>query len=120
MILITHNMGIVVEACDDVAVMYMGRGGIRHTGAGVQPSTASLYLRAMRSVPVLGIGKDKKLESIKGSTPDASIEFTHCEFAERCDHCTQRCLEGLPQDRTLPDGHRVRCFRYAEEGEAND
>ena len=79
------------------------------------------YTRAlMRSVPVLGIGKDKKLESIKGSTPDASIEFQHCEFAERCDHCSEQCLGGLPQDRILPDGHRVRCFLYAKEGEAND
>ena len=120
-ILITHNMGIVAEACDDVAVMYMGRvveyGTLEQVfNHPLHPYTCAL----MRSVPVLGIGKDKKLESIKGSTPDASIEFTHCEFAERCDHCTQRCLEGLPQDRILPDGHRVRCFRYAGEGEAND
>lgn len=120
-ILITHNMGIVAESCDDVAVMYMGRvveyGTLEQVfNHPLHPYTCAL----MRSVPVLGIGKDKKLESIKGSTPDASIEFTHCEFAERCEHCTQRCLEGLPQDRILPDGHRVRCFRYAEEGEAND
>jgi len=120
-ILITHNMGIVAEACDDVAVMYMGRvvefGTLEQVfNHPMHPYTCAL----MRSVPVLGIGKDKKLESIKGSTPDASIEFTHCEFAQRCDHCSERCLNELPQDRILPDGHRVRCFLYAGEGEAND
>jgi oligopeptide/dipeptide ABC transporter ATP-binding protein len=120
-ILITHNMGIVAEACDDVAVMYMGRVVEYGTLEQVFNSPLHPYTRAlMRSVPVLGIGKDKKLESIKGSTPDASIEFHHCEFAERCDHCSEQCLSGLPQDRILPDGHCVRCFLYAKEGEAND
>lgn len=120
-ILITHNMGIVAEACDDVAVMYMGRVVEYGTLEQVLNSPLHPYTRAlMRSVPVLGIGKDKKLESIKGSTPDASIEFHHCEFAERCEHCSEQCLSALPQDRILPDGHCVRCFLYAKEGEAND
>jgi len=120
-ILITHNMGIVAESCDDVAVMYMGR--VVEFGSLEQVFNHPLhpYTRAlMRSVPVLGIGKDKKLESIKGSTPDAAIEFQHCEFAERCDNCTQRCLLSLPQDRVMPDGHRVRCFLFEKEGELYD
>ena len=114
-ILITHNMGIVADIADQVAVMYMGR--VVEFGTLEQVFTNPLhpYTKAlMRSVPVLGMGKDKELHSIKGSTPDASTVFTGCEFADRCEHATPACKNRFPKDTICEDGHRVRCLLYEE------
>lgn len=120
-IMITHNMGIVAEVCDDVAVMYMGRVVEFGTLKQVFEEPLHPYTRALlKSVPVLGIGKEKKLESIRGTTPDASDEFTSCEFAERCDYAMDICRKKLPRDREISDGHRVRCFLYDKEENEND
>ncbi len=118
-ILITHNMGIVVEVADDVAVMYMGRvvefGSVEQIFTNpVHPYTKAL----MRSVPVLGMNKDHELAVIEGTTPDASTEFTGCEFAERCEFAKPECFRRFPQDTQVEAGHRVRCLLY-EEGKTN-
>lgn len=118
-ILITHNMGVVAETCDEVAVMYMGRVVESGTLEQVFNNPLHPYTRALlKSVPVLGMGKDTDLESIKGNTPDASIVFNHCEFEPRCELACERCLKGFPRDTVIEDGHRVRCFLY-EGGENN-
>jgi len=101
-ILITHNMGIVAEVCDEVAVMYMGRivefGTLRQVfEKPLHPYTSAL----MKSVPVLGSGRDKPLNAIRGTTPDASKEFTSCEFADRCDSVMDVCRKTLPRDQTM-------------------
>ncbi|MEA4965498.1 MAG: ABC transporter ATP-binding protein [Oscillospiraceae bacterium] len=114
-LLITHNMGIVAEIADDVAVMYMGRvvefGSLEQIFTNpVHPYTKAL----MRSVPVLGMNKDQELQTIEGSTPDASTVFTGCEFAERCEFATEACKLRFPVDTVLEEGHRVRCLLFEE------
>lgn len=115
-ILITHNMGIIAENCDDVAVMYMGRivefGTLEQVFSNpLHPYTQML----MRSVPVLGMNKDIELETIPGTTPDASTVFEGCEFANRCAKAKPSCFGRFPVDTVLEDGHRVRCLLYEEE-----
>jgi len=112
-IMITHNMGIIAETCDDVAVMYMGR--VVETGTlelvfnnPLHPYTKAL----MRSVPVLGHGNRATLESIEGSTPDAATLFTHCEFEPRCTESCDKCKEGFPATSSPEAGHTVRCKLY--------
>lgn len=119
-ILITHNMGIVVEVADDVAVMYMGRvvefGSVEQIFTNpVHPYTKAL----MKSVPVLGMNKDRDLTVIEGTTPDASTVFTGCEFAERCEYAKQECSRRFPKDTEVEAGHRVRCLLYEEGGKSN-
>ncbi|WP_284639277.1 ABC transporter ATP-binding protein [Paenibacillus silviterrae] len=109
-ILITHNMGIVADMADDIAVMYMGRivefGSVRQVlGSPQHPYTKAL----MESVPVLGIGKHERLKTIRGSTPDPSERLEGCEFAPRCDFATDQC-KAVPQEVDLGDGHRARCW----------
>ncbi|TVY08037.1 ABC transporter ATP-binding protein [Paenibacillus cremeus] len=109
-ILITHNMGIVADMADDVAVMYMGRivefGSVRQVlGSPQHPYTQAL----LRSVPVLGIDPNARLQTIRGSTPDPSEKLEGCEFAPRCDYAADRCRT-VPSESILPDGHRVRCW----------
>lgn len=113
-ILITHNMGIIAETCDEVAVMYMGR--IVEFGSLDQVFSSPLhpYTRALlKSVPVLGMGSKTELESIRGSTPDASEVFAGCTFEPRCDFACERCRQNPPEDRTMENNHRVRCWLYA-------
>lgn len=119
--LITHNMGIVAEVCDQVAVMYMGRvvefGNLEQIFNNPKhPYTAAL----LRSVPVLGMGKDAELESIDGSTPDASDVFEGCEFEPRCTHACEKCRLAHPEAREIEEGHIVRCWLFENEGEKVD
>ena len=114
-IFITHNMGIVAEIADDVAVMYMGR--IVEYGTSEQIFTKPMhpYTKAlMRSVPYLGMDKNQELRTIEGNTPDASIVFSGCEFADRCEHATEDCRKRFPVDTVFEDGHRVRCLLFEE------
>jgi len=118
-VLITHNMGIVAEVADDVAVMYMGKiveqGSVEQIFTNPQhPYTKAL----MRSVPILGMDKSQEMATIEGSTPDASTVFTGCEFADRCEHACERCAQRFPVDTEVEDGHFVRCLLF-EEDETN-
>lgn len=113
-ILITHNMGIIAESCDEVMVMYMGRmvefGSLENIfNNPLHPYTKAL----LESVPVLGIGKKKKLKTIRGSTPDASELLDYCEFESRCDFACEKCRQSVPPDKIVEGNHHVRCWLYA-------
>lgn len=115
LIFITHNMGIVAELADEVAVMYMGR--IVEFGSIVQVFTNPThpYTKALlKSVPVLGMDKSQELATIEGTTPDASTVFTGCEFANRCQFATSRCFKCFPKDTLVEEGHTVRCLLLEE------
>jgi len=112
-ILITHNMGIVAEVCDDVAVMYMGR--VVESGSAEQVFTNPLhpYTRALlKSVPTPGIGRHTRLVTIEGTTPNASETFTFCEFQPRCPEARPECVDCFPCETVMDDGHAVRCRLY--------
>jgi len=116
-ILITHNMGIVAESCDDVAVMYMGK--VVESGSLDQIFNNPLhpYTRAlMKSVPVLGKDRRARLESIDGNTPDAATKFFYCEFQPRCNEAGAFCKEGFPVCTSFDTGHTVRCKLYERGG----
>lgn len=116
LMLITHDMGVVAEMADDVAVMYAGN--IVESGSAEQvlghpehPYTVAL----LESIPLLGKGKNQQLEPIRGTTPDPFDRPKGCQFAPRCDHACQRCLNEMPSEVMTADGHMVRCFKYVEE-----
>ncbi len=118
-VFITHNMGIVAEIADQIAVMYMGRVVEFGTVEQIFTNPTHPYTKAlMRSVPVLGMDKNKELETIEGSTPDASTVFTGCEFADRCTCAKECCSNRFPVDTIVEEGHRVRCLLF-EEGVTN-
>ena len=122
-ILITHNMGLVAEMADEVCVMYMGRVVEFGSLEDVFDRTSHPYTQALlRSVPVLGLADDQKLETIPGATPNPADLKDGCEFADRCPYATDACRQkNIPMFELAP-GHRVRCLRYSEypivEGEA--
>ena len=112
LLLITHDMGIVAELADDVVVMYMGEVVERGAVSDIFKSTAHPYTRALlKSIPILGCGKNQTLEPIKGITPDPFNRPKGCQFSTRCDLYTDECLES-PNEKKLSSTHSVRCWKY--------
>ena len=112
--LITHDMGVVAELADDVAVMYMGN--IIEAGSvdDVLRRPIHPYTRALlASMPVLGRGKQQVIEAIPGSTPDPFDRPRGCQFAPRCPHKVAAC-EQMPEETYATTTHRVMCWRYEE------
>ena len=123
MILITHDLGVVAETCDSVAVVYAGQ--IVESGSKedlfdhpTHPYTLGLF----GSLPSMAVG-EKRLHSIVGLPPDPTNLPTGCAFWPRCPHATDACkcipteeqIESgdLPQipNREITPGHFVRCIR---------
>ncbi|PID56137.1 peptide ABC transporter ATP-binding protein [candidate division KSB3 bacterium] len=111
-LLITHDMGVVTELADDVAVMYMGNIVESGTVEDVLRTPAHPYTKALlKSIPVIGRGKDQAIEPIRGSTPDPFNRPQGCQFHPRCDHMSDRCLT-MPDDHNINTTHAVRCWHY--------
>ncbi len=114
-VLITHNMGLVAEMADEVCVMYMGRvvefGSLEDVfDRPSHPYTSAL----LRSVPVLGLADDQKLETIPGVTPNPAELKEGCDFANRCPECTAECKVGKIPAYEVSEGHRVRCLKFKQ------
>ncbi|MEG0090271.1 MAG: ABC transporter ATP-binding protein [Oscillospiraceae bacterium] len=110
MLLITHDLGVVAEVCDKVAIMYAGRiverGTIEEIYANPRhPYTIGLF----GSIPDLDDDKER-LTPIQGLMPDPSNLPKGCAFAPRCPHCTDACLACQPQETKLSDTHFIRCI----------
>ena len=115
-LLITHDMGVVCELADDVAVMYMGN--IIESGSAreVLKTPAHPYTKALlNSIPILGRGHGQDIQPIRGATPDPYDRPKGCQFQPRCDYACEAC-RALEEQRTLPpeqilEGtHMVRCL----------
>lgn len=115
-ILITHDMGVVTELADDVIVMYMGHIVERGSVDEVLRTPEHPYTQGLlRSIPILGRGHDQNLVPIRGSTPNPYNRPKGCQFAPRCDFCTDRCNEQMPPEYRLSGAHGVRCWLKANE-----
>lgn len=114
MIMITHDLGIVAEVCDDVAVMYAGRLVERGTLSDIFRETLHPYTEGLfNSLPNI---KDRKarLRPIPGLMPDPTIIPTGCPFAPRCSYTTEECFKREPVEREVSKTHYVTCLRYDE------
>ena len=113
---ITHNMGVVAQMCDEVAVMYLGRIVEQASVDDIfynpkHPYTISL----LRSIPRLGQQHGTKLEVIKGSVPDPYSTVSGCPFHPRCPSFIEGTCDRLVPEETSVDGnpeHTVRCHLY--------
>lgn len=110
-LLITHDMGVVAELADNVAVMYMGNIVESGDAEAVLTRSAHPYTKALiQSIPVLGRGKKQNLQPIKGSTPDPYHRPKGCQFAPRCAYATELCQAEMPDEVEIEPGHKCRCF----------
>ena len=113
MIMITHDLGIVAEICDKVAVMYAGQvvesGSLEDIyGHASHPYTIGLF----NSIPDLE-HDTKRLQPINGLMPDPANLPEGCSFHPRCSQCTERCKEAAPEMYQISNGHFVRCHLFA-------
>jgi peptide/nickel transport system ATP-binding protein len=110
-LMITHDLGVVAEVAQQVAVMYAGQvveqGSVEAIFADPQhPYTIGL----MGSIPSLGARKGQ-LSTIPGAVPLPESMPKGCRFATRCPFAQSRCHAEKPQLTTLGAGHQVACFR---------
>ncbi len=116
MVLITHDLGVVAEFCDNVAIVYAGEvieyGSVEQIYARERnhPYTAGLF----NCVPDLSTSA-KRLEPIPGFMADPTNLPQGCKFAPRCARCTQRCRGEQPQLRDVGGGHTIRCHLFGKE-----
>jgi oligopeptide/dipeptide ABC transporter ATP-binding protein len=110
MILITHDLSVVAEVADHVAVMYAGRiveiGSVDDIFSDPQhPYTLGLF----GSVPSIG-RRSSTLATIEGSVPPLERMPKGCRFATRCPFADQRCMDEVPPNYEPAPGHRVACW----------
>lgn len=112
MIMITHDLGIVAEICDEVAVMYAGKIIERGTLDEVFNDTKHPYTEGLfNSLPNINDRKSE-LKPIPGMMPDPSNLPEGCAFAPRCQYATEECRKGEPKEIRFSDTHSVLCGRY--------
>ena len=117
--LITHDLGVVAETVDEVAVMYLGRVVEQASVERIFESPKHPYTRAlMQSIPGIGGARKTELQTIKGSVPDPFARVPGCPFHPRCDEAIEGvCNVGdRPEVITIEEGHDVACVLYREEG----
>jgi oligopeptide/dipeptide ABC transporter ATP-binding protein len=118
--MITHDLGVIAETADEVAVMYLGRVVERGSADDLfnrprHPYTVGL----LESIPRIGKGNAERLASIPGTLPDPFLKPSGCPFHPRC----ARCMKGVcdsgaaPATRTVEPEHAVACHLYSERRE---
>jgi len=118
LMLITHDLGVVAETCDEVVVMYLGEVVEQAPVDELFHDPKHPYTQALlKSVPRLGYGRQQRLNPIRGSVPDPFNRPTGCPFHDRCEkRIAGRCDVVHPKLTQLPDGRTVRCLLYEDEG----
>ncbi|XZF74948.1 ABC transporter ATP-binding protein [Bacillus sp. AL-1R] len=110
-ILITHDLGVVAEVADRVAVMYAGK--VIESGTvneifekPIHPYTLGL----LQSVPRLEIEETERLLPIEGAPPDLFSPPKGCPFAQRCPYTMEVCVEHMPKTESITESHHVSCW----------
>lgn len=120
-IFITHDLGVVSDICDKIAVMYAGeiveladKRQIFYNGK--HPYTEGL----LKSIPKIEDDRNVPLIPIEGNPPDMQLLGEECPFARRCGYAMKICTKQKPPKVEVAPGHEVACFRcYKELCEAN-
>ncbi len=109
MVLITHDLGVVAECCNKVAVMYAGRIVENGTVQDIFNRTAHPYTKGLfNSLPNLN-KKEKRLKPIRGLMPDPAHLPKGCSFHPRCPYADEQCARELPELKEIEEGHFCRC-----------
>ena len=114
-LLITHNLGIVAEQCDRVAVMYAGSIAEIADVRSVFKNPMHPYTKGLiQSIPVLG-QRAEELRVIPGRLPDPVSPPSGCRFRTRCGFAFDKCATEVPRLVEVRPGHRVACHLYGPE-----
>jgi peptide/nickel transport system ATP-binding protein len=115
MILITHDLGVVAQTCEKVAVMYAGEIVEQGTAEAVfngrcrHPYTTGLF----GAIPKLN-EESKRLETIEGLMPDPAERLEGCRFAPRCKHARTECSKERQRMIEAEPEHIIRCRLFTD------
>jgi peptide/nickel transport system ATP-binding protein len=113
MILITHDLGVVAETCDDVAVVYAGEIVEYGSKSEIYKNTAHPYTQGLfESLPNAG---NARLKPIDGMPPDPTDLPKGCKFSPRCPMATEECKAHPVEMREIASGHFCRCNLVGKE-----
>jgi len=116
---ITHNLGVVAQIADRVAVMYAGRIVEQGDSGSVFSSPGHPYTRALlQSLPRVQVtGRDpaQRLASIPGQVPSPIALPSGCRFSPRCKLVDDACREAIPPLREVKPGHAIRCCHWTRD-----
>jgi oligopeptide/dipeptide ABC transporter ATP-binding protein len=113
-LMITHDLGVVAEVCDDVLVMYAGRSVERGSVATIFANPQMPYTQGLlASLPRIDDDPNRPLQPIEGQPPNLRTLQAGCAFASRCPYVMPKCVEEPPLFEQA-DGHAVRCWLVSE------
>jgi peptide/nickel transport system ATP-binding protein len=110
-ILITHDLGVIAELADDVAVMYSGKIVERAPVARLFAEPQHPYtIGLLGSIPKLHLTQSR-LNAIEGQVPTPMTRMDGCRFAPRCPFAVDKCRQEVPPLMDMGDGHEAACWR---------
>jgi oligopeptide/dipeptide ABC transporter ATP-binding protein len=110
-LLITHDIGVITDVCDEVIVMYGGKIMERAASRQLLDSPKHPYSAGLVASTPSSATKGKRLNVIAGSVTNPTRMPPGCPFSPRCPHAMDRCQE-MPPTKQLPDGRYVACWLY--------
>ena len=109
-IFVTHDIGVAIEICDRVAVMYAGQIVEQGTLRQIVRSPVHPYARGLLASTVHGAKRGQRLETIPGTPPSLDKAPHNCSFAPRCGFVQPRCVEQLPPNVQMGEERMARCI----------
>jgi peptide/nickel transport system ATP-binding protein len=109
-IFVTHDIGVAIEICDRVAVMYAGQIVETGTMRDIVRTPIHPYPQGLLASTVHGAKRGARLETIPGTPPSLDKAPVNCSFAPRCKHVQPRCVEAPPPNVMLGPQRAARCI----------
>ena len=113
-ILVTHDLGVIAQMCDRVAVMYAGIIMEMTDVFSLFAEPRHPYTYALMCSLPDSVGGNGKLQTIQGTPPNLAHLPEGCPFSPRCAYCTEECLKFRPEIQEIAPGHMVRCHNAAK------
>ncbi len=114
-VLITHDLGVIAQVCDEAVVMYAGQVAEYGSVEALFHRPAHPYTRGLlASIPRLTTPRKSRLPTIEGAVPGLNEMPAGCRYQNRCPYAEARCAVAPPPLETVAEGHAVSCFRWRE------
>ena len=114
-IMITHDLGVIAETCDDVVVMYAGKVAEQGTVFDIFDDPSHPYTQGLlASIPTNASEPKSRLHTIEGMVPGLMDLPKGCRFENRCPHRQQLCSDSAPKLQEIVNGHKVSCHRWRD------
>ena len=117
-LLISHNLGVIAQTCDDVYVMYAGSIMEHADPVTLFESPVHPYTRGLMNAVAALNRNEEVLETIRGVVPNLLHLPAGCPFSLRCDQCGKDCADHFPEMHSAGPGHEVRCYPAGGKEEA--